>query len=230
MLVKENSILRHVPNLQEKQLLTLDSLRFTLEMVDYSYQNILKQITSISKDSSQKNYPQLFHYTWTFLDSIRRFVRLYKLLPTNDGHLIVKSIENINSPRNTYQHLDERIDESLISSRRPFYGALKWTYHDSDANEAFTYVAISGLLYGDPGEVKFEDFDKSKPIDPIILETVDRNKKMDINLSEVYKDIIEVVKNLEEEIAEKVEKNNHQLVDWKSRQDVLLRIKRTIPE
>jgi hypothetical protein len=199
-------------------------------MIDFAYQNILKQITRISEDTSLKEYPQLFHFTWTFLDSVPRFVRLYKTLPSNNGHSVIKSIENIQTPRNTYQHLDERIEESIIDSRRPFYGALKWTYHDSKATEAFTFVAISGLLYGNPGEVKFENFDKSKPIDPIILETVDRNKKLDINLSEVYKNVSIVVEELEKELADKVAENNYQLVDWKPRQDVLLKFKRTLPE
>ncbi|WP_339705931.1 hypothetical protein [uncultured Kriegella sp.] len=151
-------------------------------------------------------------------------------MPSNNGHAIIKSIENISSPRNTYQHLDERVDESIINSRRPFYGALKWTYHDPDANDAFTFVAISGLLYGNPGVVNFEDFDKSKPIDSIILETVDRKKEMDINLSEAFNNVSKVVENLEKEIMEKVAENNYQLVDWESKRDVILKLKRNIPE
>ena len=114
-----------MPLLNEKQLLVLDSLRFTIEMIDYSYLNLEKRIIELSTKTEERDYPALFLYCWTILDNARRFTRLYKILPTNTGHQNIKSIEYVNSPRNTHQHLDERIDESLIDSKQPFYGTLK---------------------------------------------------------------------------------------------------------
>lgn len=229
MLLKESSVLRQLPLLQEKQLLILDSLRFTIDIVDYNYETLHSKVLGISENLEHKIHPQLFHYVWSILDNIRRFMRIYKVLATDKNYSLITPIEYVNSPRNTYQHLDERIDESLIDFRQPFFGSLKWTFHDKKSQEAYRFIAISGILYGDPGKVEFVDYNDSIIIENIYLETVDRKQQTEINISQLFLDFKEVVQNLENTLENEISKNNLGLNDWSLKQDVVLKIKRTLP-
>ena len=229
MLLKKSSVLRRLPLLQEKQLLILDSLRFTIDIVDYNYKQLYSGVLGISENKKQKIHPQIFHYTWSILDNIRRFIRLYKLLATDNNYALIAPIEYVNSPRNTYQHLDERIDESLIDSRQPFYGSLKWTFHDKISKEAYKIAAISGILYGNPGKVEFDQFNDSCTIENIYLETVDRKQKTEINISQLYLDFKGVVWDLEKSIESKISEHKLELNNWTSRQDIIMKFKRTLP-
>ncbi|WP_108422787.1 hypothetical protein [Flagellimonas amoyensis] len=229
MLLKESSVLRRLPLLQEKQLLILDSLRFTIDIIDYNYKQLENNILGISENKKHKIHHQIFHYTWSIMDNIRRFIRLYKVLATDKNYALIGLIEYVNSPRNTYQHLDERIDESLIDSRQPFYGSLKWTFHDKISKEAYRIVAISGILYGHPGKVDFTEFNDSCVIENIFLETVDRKQKTEINISQLYLDFKRVVQDLEKGLENKISEQKLELNNWTSRQDVILKFKRTLP-
>ena len=176
MLLKKTSVLRRLPLLDEKQLLILDSLRFTIDIIDYNYGKLQNRILGISTGKEYKIHPQVFHYAWSMLDNIRRFIRIYKVL-----------------------------------------------------EEAYRFIAISGILYGNPGKVEFIEFDKSIVIENIYLETVDRKKQTEINISQLYLDFQKVVYNLEKELEIKISENKSVLNDWSSRQDVILKIKRNLP-
>ncbi|WP_281542760.1 hypothetical protein [Maribacter aestuarii] len=230
MLLKESSVLRKIPSvIEEKQLLILDSLRFTIDIVDYNYENIENRILKISEGKENKKFPQLFNYTWCFLDSIRRFIMLFQVLATDDNYEMIEPIKYVNDSRNTYQHMEARIDESLIDNRQPFYGKLKWTYHDKISKEAYRFIAISGILYGDPGKVDFVNFDENRLIENIYLETVDKKQKTEINISQLYLDFKGVVKDLETGLEKKISEHNLELNNWASTQDIILKVKRTIP-
>lgn len=229
MLLQESSVLRRLPILQEKQLLILDSLRFTIDIIDYNYEELRNRVLLISQGRENRIHPQLFHYAWSMLDNIRRFIRLYKVLATDKNYSLITPIEYVNSARNTYQHLDERIDESLIDSRQPFFGNLKWTFHDKESQEAYRFMAISGILYGDPGKVEFEDFNDFVVIENIYLETVDKKQKSEINISQLYLDFEKVVSNLEKGLEKKFSENGLKLKNWTSCQDVIMKFKRTLP-
>ncbi|MGN7513718.1 MAG: hypothetical protein ACTHOM_05040 [Allomuricauda sp.] len=229
MLLKETSVLRSLPQLEEKQLLILDSLRFTIDMIDYTYKNLQNSILAISKGKKHKIHPPLFHYTWSLLDNIRRFIRIYKVLSTDKNPTLLAPIEYVNSPRNTYQHLDERINESLIDTRQPFYGTLKWTFHDKITREAYRFAAISGILYGNPGKVEFMDFDVSSLIENIVLETVDRKQETEINISQLNFDFIEIVRKIEKELEKQIAQNGMERNNWTSRQDIIMKFKRSKP-
>ena len=225
MILKETSILRYLPVISEKDLLILDSIRFTAEMIDHSYCHLEKRILNLSMKSEERDYPALFLYSWTILDNTSRLIRLYKTFPSSTNHENIKSIEYVNSPRNTYQHLDERIDESLIDTRQPFYGTLKWTYSNIETGKAENHIAMSGIHYTDNNIITIGEYDKSNIIQDLILETVDKKNKKEINLSKLKEDLKLVIQNLENVLENQLSKQNLELRDWKSRRDVLFKLK-----
>src|ERR1035437_887040 len=145
MIIKETSILKNLPRLDKRQLLILDSLRTTCEMIDYSTNQILNELTLISDGGHKKNLPLVFTNVWGIIDNVSRFIRLYKTLPSESNHEILTSITNVHSARNTHQHMDERIDESLIDNSQPFFGTLKWAYHNHAKQKAVNCIAVSGI-------------------------------------------------------------------------------------
>ena len=230
MLLKESSVLRRLPAvIEEKQLLILDSLRFTIDIIDYNYENIENRILRISEGKENKEFPQLFHYVWSLLDNVRRFIMLYQVLATDNNYTLIEPIKYVNDSRNTYQHMEARIDESLIDNRQPFFGKLKWTYHDKLSCEAYRFMAISGILYGDPGKVDFVNFNEALTIENIYLETVDKKQKTEINISQLYLDFKGVVRDLEKGLEMKISEHNLELNNWTLRQDIIMKVKRTLP-
>ena len=117
MLLKESSVLRRLPAvIEEKQLLILDSLRFTIDIIDYNYENIENRILRISEGKENKEFPQLFHYVWSLLDNVRRFIMLYQVLATDNNYTLIEPIKYVNDSRNTYQHMEARIDNHFLEN------------------------------------------------------------------------------------------------------------------
>ena len=194
-------------------------------MIDHAYERMFERINDLSSSSNEKNYPALYSYCWSIIDSTRRLIRLYKTLPSESNHSQIKIIEYINSPRNTFQHLDERIEESLIDSRQPFYGILKWVFNNPISGKTENHIAISGILYTEKHDFKIGTYNDKQIIEDLILVTVDRKEKIEINLSKLMTDITLVIDNLEGHLIEQFKINNHQSMCWKSRRDVFLKYK-----
>jgi len=54
--------------LNPKQLMIYDSLRFTLEMADYSFNQLVDQLEQVSKGLETKIHFKAFSYAWSFID------------------------------------------------------------------------------------------------------------------------------------------------------------------
>lgn len=81
MILNQDSILHLLPSgINSKQIRILDSMRFSLEIIDYTYESLLKELTDISLHNKQKNLPKLMHYSWSLIDFTQRFYSLYKKL------------------------------------------------------------------------------------------------------------------------------------------------------
>ena len=58
---KENSPLYNLPiGLEPKNLKKLDSLRFTLEIIEYCYENLIKDLFELAYQKNNRNYPKIF--------------------------------------------------------------------------------------------------------------------------------------------------------------------------
>jgi hypothetical protein len=97
-------------------------------------------------------------------------------LPSESDYKALNSIKHVNSFRNTFQHLNERINESLLKNKSPFYGILIWFYQNPITNEINPMTLISGIQYGSSLEFTMPDLTKSnKEINHIWIQTVDKN-------------------------------------------------------
>jgi len=223
MLITDNSILKNLPiSVGKKQILILDSLRFVLEMIDYSYENLLVKLTQVSENAATRNLPEIFGYAWSIIDNSNRVVSIAKQLPWEYPDKILGHLYYVKEFRNTFQHLDERIDESLLKTQSPFLGVISWADHKFEEKQIELIQIISGnLLHGPSAKQTFPNINDCQPgINNIFLHTV--NKKGQT----IETDLGILMKNLKKLVIEfEMRFKDLTPVNWSSRQDIVLRIK-----
>lgn len=227
-ILSENSPLKYLPReLKGEQLLIFDSIRITLEMIEHSYSCLEERLLYISKpENKKKEVSAIFNYAWTIIDHTSRFIKIYKELPSDSNYEVLNSIKHANSFRNTFQHLNERINESLLKNRSPFYGILIWLYQNPETNEINPMTLISGIEYGSKFEFKMPDLSQNiKEINHIWIQTVDRNKIIRTNISQIILDLINICEQNEKKLLELCETKGLELCDWSNRKDILIEIK-----
>lgn len=216
--------------LKEEQLMTLDSLRFTLEMLDYSFEQLVICLTNISLDKENKIHFKVFDYGWSVIDHSQRFQKLYKTLDTPEES-VINNLSYLDKFRNAIQHVDKNLKNpnvNIIKNGRPIYGALKWVVSNSKTNMTFTSILISGIF--NVKNVTFKQHEQRgypRLINEIILETdtLKKNDDNEINLCKLIQDISSITDKLDKSLDETISANNLQKVDWKSNKDVILNMK-----
>jgi hypothetical protein len=184
-LLKPNSILKNLPlEMNGKQLVVLDSLRLCIEMIEYNFIELKDNLEKASLNNHKQNVPATLSHTWALIDHINRFVKTYKKVGASESNFtILLELEKITPIRNTIQHLDERIESSLLPNKFPFYGVVSWIHKDLGTLSVTTNCLVSGVNYGP--QVKFDVKEEDTIVDSIshiCLETVDRKKVVRYNI------------------------------------------------
>lgn len=228
MTLSSESPLNFLPTeLENKQLMLLDSLRFTLEMIDYNFEQLIKHLEQVSTGKANKIHYKIFNYAWTLIDHSQRFCLLYKKLNSSEES-IIKRLDYLYSFRNAIQHLDKNVEEKIIKNSRPIYGSIKWVVNDVEKNEVYTSILVSGIF--NVGNVEFRQHAQTgytNFINDIKLETDTFRKKdeNEINLSNLIQDICEITNALDVSLKKSFESSKLELKDWRSRKDILLNMK-----
>jgi len=227
MLLKPESILKFLPKeIELKQRLIFDSIRFTIEMIECSFFELNMNLEKLALRRTKRNLPQIFLYAWSIIDNVKRFIALNKKLPSKDEHSYLNSLRKVVEFRNTFQHLDERIDEVLFLQQAPFYGALVWEYKNQATNGVEIFIALSGIRYSKTHEFKVTEYKNLEhPINNIRLESVNKKNKIIINLNELYRALFSVIEFLEKDLKNQLSSMNLNSFDWKDHRDNLLIIK-----
>jgi len=191
-ILSEKSILKFLPKeLKVDQLLIFDSIRITFEIIEHNYECLEEKLLFLSNENNRKEkISSVFNYAWGIIDNTSRFIKLYQKLPSDSNYEVLDTVKHINSFRNTIQHLHERIDESLMKNRAPFYGILTWYHKNLETSEIIPTTLISGIEYGPKFEYKIPELSESKnEINDIWIQTVNKNKVIRTNLSELMEEL-----------------------------------------
>lgn len=228
MTLSPESPLHFLPTeLENKQLMLLDSLRFTLEMIDYNFNQLENHLEQISSGKAYKIQYKVFNYAWTLIDHSQRFYLLYKKMNSAENSIINK-LDYLYSFRNAFQHLDKNVEERIIKNSRPIYGSIKWVVNDIEKKEVYTSILVSGIF--NAGNIEFRQHSQGgylKFINDIKLET-DTLKKSDdneIDLSKLIRDICMITSELDNSLKKSFESNKFQLKNWRRRKDIILNMK-----
>lgn len=228
--LKPESPLNFLPKeLGNDQLMIFDSLRFTLEMIDYCHSQLLSSLEDLSLKKVKKTPFKVFHYAWSVIDHCYRFQKLYKKLNPPENSLIY-NLSYLTKFRDAIQHVDRNLkgNVKMLENGRPIYGALKWVVSDTEKGEVYTALFVSGIF--NIQNIKFKQHAQSgypNCINEILLETDTLKKKEEneINISKLIIDVEEIVNRLDANINEVIQSKKLQRLDWKSRKDVLLIMK-----
>ena len=224
-IIKEGSILKSLPHIEKRQFLILGAVRFSGEIIDNSYQNLNSCLVEMSNKSIRR-IPESFQFAWNIIDHSQRLIKFLHLLPSVSEHRKTKELLRIIKEfRNTFQHLDERLDRALMNNEHPVFGKLKWCM-SYDGGKVNNYIAISGSLTFNASTNKYNvgKFNSALQPSEIILESVDNQKILEIDISSLYTELVGIIHKVEMSLLEQFRKHGIDLIDRSSTTDVLFKI------
>ncbi len=227
-ILSENSPFKMLPiEMDNYQRLIFDSIRITFEIIENDYEQLYIKLSHLSQENNIKeNTSQIFGYAWAIIDNTSRLIKLFQKLPSESNHEILNSIIPVNVVRNTIQHLHERIDESMIENKSPFYGILVWHHKNPETEELTPKILYSGINYGSQITFTIPDISTTQEeINSVSLQTVDKKKIISINLSELFQNIQSICISNEEKIGNLFKSQGWSLCDWSMQKDIMITLK-----
>lgn len=213
--------------LKSDQLMIYDSLRFTLEMIDFNREELIRSLENLSKGEENKIHYKIFNYAWGLIDHCQRFHSIYKRLnPPEDS--VINKIGYVYKFRNAIQHVNKNLERVILKNRRPIYGTIKWVVSDPDNGKVRTAILVSGIFnvngvtFRQHAQEGYEHF-----INNVILETdtLKKSEENEINLSILCDDIREITHKIDQYLLDQINAQNLTPTDWKSMKDIMLNLK-----
>lgn len=199
MLINKESIFNKIPtNLDQRQIFLIEGIRFCVNSISLSFEKLSNEIEFISSNGLRDESSVIvFKEAWSQIDSTYRLTNFIRAISKNWDESKIKPGGNFEylmqtKPfRNSFQHIDERIDEYLLTLNAPIWGNISWLKMiTQDTLQAF--VISAGHPRNDfnnkiqnPLGLEFKSH-----IDHISIEAVQKNKNepiSSINLSELYR-------------------------------------------
>lgn len=150
MRLKPNCSFYKLPiNLDPKQRLLLEAIRYSVNMCFTAWDQLSISLTNISltNDFEKEKY-EAFLYAYSVVDNLDRLNSLFTHLGVVGFDDLRSSIDDIRGMRNTYHHLYDRID-ACLNVNFPLLGTLSWTFKKShDQNSLVIFTMVSGHQIG----------------------------------------------------------------------------------
>jgi hypothetical protein len=136
MIIDRNSpLLRLPPQLNRRQALFLEGIRYSIQMADLSHfrlrENLFKLAVNCPNNSDHLGFISALQDAWSIVDSVHRLRGLlnhapgFKQKAPGQKLFILKTAE-VEELRNIVQHLNEKIDKTVIPQNVPLMGVLTW--------------------------------------------------------------------------------------------------------
>jgi len=212
MLITKDSILNKIPvNLDQRQVFLLEGIKYCANSISLSYISLFNEIEYISSNSLREHSCSLiFKEAWNQIDSTYRLTNLLSAISNKNPNQPAKQGENFEfllqtkSFRNTFQHLDERIDELMLELNAPVWGNISWVKVINQTTVK-SYVLSAGQPRNNfaSGIINPAGKELRTPIDLITIEAIQKkaNEPVSIiNLTELYSRTEFLIKKLSEEL------------------------------
>lgn len=227
-LIEKNSPLKCLPqNLALEEMIIFDALRFTCEMIDATYPMFIEKILEITYGKTDRNAPAVFQDCWTIVDNTARVEKICRRLPWEKPDEILSDFANLRLFRNTFQHLEDRIDKTISITKMPLYGVISWIHKVPNEDKFKMYQLISGNALGGIGnfakQTVGEYNTESKEINDLNLHTLDNSgNEIILNIENLFLNLKKLVSELERRFYENKSEHNWDFPDWTKRQDIVL--------
>jgi len=208
MLINNDSPLRNLPSqLNRKQTLFLDAIRYSVEITDLSYTRLKK--TLIEVVDNQKSGKEITNISlvcvnalsdaWSIIDSVNRLRNLLDQMPNlkkkSPGLInFNKQTRSVEDLRNIFQHLNQEI-ENIIKVNSNALGVINWIAPlDESTRKCYIESLQPGTIFG-RGFPLINPAGKRilYPIDQITLVASDKS----VCLSDVMIQIEKLTKSIE---------------------------------
>jgi hypothetical protein len=218
MLIASGSALTKIPkDLDRRQVFLLEGIVQCAASLDFSMAILVNELEMLSHDKPKEGSENsifdrgylIFKEAWNFIDTCTRLASLLEMIsiPSPDPKPILENLQKAKGFRNTYQHLDERIEEFMVDANTPVWGGLNWLVIKDYGCKIYSYI-YGGRRYGTHSHlINPAGLTIHPPIDHITLEAVQRNEGLSlstINLSELYQSAGILIEKLEKETEKKV--------------------------
>jgi hypothetical protein len=203
MIIKEESIINKVTekDLSEKELLFLNAIQHTTEMIYVSYSRLINTLADIN---IQFRHEIVMADSWSIIDSFNRLkILLDKIIGVKKNlpwfQQFHRKIKIVGDVRDFLQHYDERIDY-LVETNKPIMGYLLFLELISENKIGCQ------LLY--PGRIKVGELKMINHVGKQFRYNIDHITFLigdhEVNISELYYSLLEFIVELENYILLKV--------------------------
>jgi hypothetical protein len=214
IMISKDSIFYKIPsNLDQKQIFLIEGIRYCYNSICISYSTLIEKLDQISdRQIDDFSFPIVFKEAWSQIDTTNRLLGFLKAIYHQDSNFTKHEdyifLSQTRPFRNTFQHLDERIDGILLKLNAPVWGNISWLKIIDEKN------LLSCLLCaGHPRK----DFNSRginpmglvvrPPIDKITIEAVQSNINepvIRIELSELFNRTKTIISKLEMSLEKKI--------------------------
>ena len=157
MLIADDSPLRRLPpELNRKQALFFDGIRYSIEMADLAHTRLLQILhdLAVNRDNLQRGqlpFVPAFLDAWSMVDSIHRLRGLVSQAPgikqkSTGAQVFRTQTKVIEDLRNSVQHLNTQI-HTIADQGLPVWGVLSWFFlPDSESRWGLSCALVSGTV------------------------------------------------------------------------------------
>ncbi len=186
MLIKPESQLRCIStDINTRDILFLDGVRYSIEIIDLNYKRLLNTIEQIVILGNEKKpippfIAMAMSDSWAIIDSTHRLRELIQSLPklkknTPEVQVFLRNTQCVEDLRNYVQHFRTGIN-SFVKHEMPLWGTLIWNKKNAETGCSECHSIIPGTFFnnitssiGSFSNEKYEFYEK------IILKTGEFN-------------------------------------------------------
>lgn len=207
-MLSENSSLRRVPvNLDRKQVVFIDGIRHSAEIIDLAYKRLRSTLTELALNPPSSNElplatPHAFLDAWALVDAVDKFRLLYQNFPNMTWKANSEpSLQDVAQPFKKIRDIADHCNataERIVSKDTAGLGVLTWlTGHQLSPTELWYCTIRPGSLQAEP-TLKWPKIETTLdwPTDCICLSVGGHMA----NLSEVLPHIQKRIKKLEDDL------------------------------
>lgn len=182
MIIESNSpLLRIPPQLNRRQTLFLDGIRFSIEMADLAHSRLRETLYYLAVNcpnaADHLKFISALQDAWSIVDSVHRLRGLLNHAPgfkqkAPGQNLFMRKTAEIEDLRNVVQHLNEKIDRTVIPQQVPLMGVLSWlAVVDPEQRVSKSCALVAGTMYDKQNHAFVNPAGKkvSLPVDLITL-------------------------------------------------------------
>lgn len=211
--MRKHLVLQRLPqNLDRKQMLFLDGIRYSVEMAETAYERLRKTLLTLTNRYLEKKRLRIESLTaqaildaWVIIDSVHRLRGLLRQMPrvkqkTPNLVTFYKQTEKVEKLRNLVQHLNHEIDD-LVRENLPVWGTLNWVaIPDSVDNTYYSCSLTPGSQFGRVNPfINPIGKDLQPPIDLIELYAIEP-----VNLSQLMDKVEAIISSIEQQLRSQI--------------------------